>query len=79
MKERLRTRFWVESALALVSSVVALVTVFRKDWIEAAFDLDPDHSSGAMEWEIVLVAIGFAVAFATLARREGARRFTVIA
>ncbi|GAC1404140.1 MAG: hypothetical protein NVSMB52_17950 [Chloroflexota bacterium] len=79
LKGQLRIRFWVEAALALMSSGMALVTVLRRDWIEVAFGLDPDHSSGTMECGIVVVAIGVAIAFAMLARRERALRLTVIA
>jgi len=79
LKEQIRTRFWVESALALVCSILTLVTIIRKDWIEAAFGLDPDHGSGAMEWEIVFMAIALTVAFVTLALCERARRQTIIA
>ena len=79
MTEQLGARFWVESAMSLVSGSLALLTVVRKDWIEEAFGVDPDLSSGAMEWGIVLLALALTVVFVTLARRERVRSRTVTA
>lgn len=68
-----RVRFWVESALAALSIVLALVTTIQRDWIERVFGLDPDQHIGAAEWLIVLAALTVAVALTLVARREWRR------
>jgi hypothetical protein len=49
---RHRGRFWFESVFALVSAILSVVTLVVPDWIEAVFNVDPDHHSGALEWAI---------------------------
>jgi hypothetical protein len=48
-----RARFWLESLLASSCGLLGALTVFWRDWIEAATGLDPDRHSGSMEWAIV--------------------------
>jgi hypothetical protein len=65
-----RRRFWPEAGLAVASAILALVTLFWKDWIEIAFGVDPDGGSGALEWSIVVGLFVLAVASGALARAE---------
>jgi hypothetical protein len=55
---------------ALSSMVLAFVTVLWNDWIELVFRIDPDNSSGVLEWLIVAVLFTMAIAFLSLARYE---------
>ncbi len=76
MRDRLRPRFWVESAMSAGSFVFALLTLLWKDWIELIFRVDPDNHSGSLEMTIVLVAIAITVAAGILARVEWRRHTT---
>jgi hypothetical protein len=66
----MRTRFWVESALAGATALLAVVTLAWHDWIETIFGVDPDHGNGSLEWLFVAVMAAAAVSFAGLARAE---------
>jgi len=68
-----RRRFLVETALAVVSAALLLLTLLRKDWIEIVFRVDPDGGSGALEWAIVAAMLAVTVAFGALARRDRPR------
>lgn len=74
MSEQLRLRFWFESALAAISAALLLTTLIWRTWVENVFGVDPDRSSGTLEWTIVAAAIAVTVACTFLARREWARR-----
>jgi hypothetical protein len=67
-----RTRFWIESALAGVSTFLLVLTIFTREWIEA-FGVDPDHGSGSAEWAITAVVAVLAVVFSVLARADWRR------
>jgi hypothetical protein len=66
----MRRRFWIEAGLAVVSTAVLLVTLVWQKWIEAVFKVDPDRSSGALEWAIVAALCLTTLAFGALARSE---------
>ncbi len=68
----------VETVAAVVFGALALLTALVPQWIEAVFEADPDASSGAAEWWIVLAAAVAAVACAVPAGR-GWRRHAPIA
>lgn len=70
MREQLHSSFWIEGALALVSSALALATLVWRDWLELVFGVDPDHGSGAVEWGIVALLAAIALVSAALARRS---------
>jgi len=61
-----RSRFWLESALALISAVCLVATLLRPDWIELIIGLDPDASGGGLELGVSLglgiIALASAVA-----------------
>jgi hypothetical protein len=46
----LRRRFWLKSALALVTGAITVITLLWHDWIEAVTRVDPDKGSGVAEW-----------------------------
>jgi hypothetical protein len=70
---KLRRRFWLESAGATITGLVALTTLIRPDWIEFVFNVDPDEGSGALEWTIVAIFAGLSVAAFVAARLEWRR------
>jgi hypothetical protein len=73
MTDHLRTRFWIELALAVLSFTALALTLIARDWIEKLNGLDPDNGSGAAEWAIVVILLVTTVATSTLARREWRR------
>jgi hypothetical protein len=73
MQSKLRTRFWLELALASLCLFLAVLTVISREWIEALTGLDPDHHSGSLEWAVVAVLLVAAVAVGGAARSEWRR------
>lgn len=73
MVPNLRGRFWVEMALAAISTGLFAVTLVWQDWIEIVFKVDPDHGNGRLEWAIVAGALVFALIFWITAGREWRR------
>jgi hypothetical protein len=73
MSARPRRRFWIETGLGVLSGAAVMLTLVVPDWIEAVFGVDPDHSSGALEWRIVAVPLVATIAFGLVARREWRR------
>jgi hypothetical protein len=71
-KSRLRMRFWIESALAAATGLLALLTAIWRDWLELV-GVDPDNHSGSTEWQIVGVLFVCFLAFAVAARVEWRR------
>ncbi len=69
---RVRTRFWVEIALAAVAAALAGLTLIWKDWLEA-FGIEPDHHDGTVESLIVVGLFVLSAAFAVSARAEWRR------
>ena len=56
-----------------MSGVLFVLTLVVPDWIEAVFRVDPDHSSGTLEWVIVAGLLVATLALSLLARREWRR------
>jgi len=73
MKERLRTRFWIEAGFATLSLLFAVLTLIWTDWIEIVFRIDPDNHSGSLEWLIAFGALAIAIIIAGVARYEWRR------
>ena len=76
MKSNVRARFWLETSLASLCGVLAVVTLWWRDWIEALTGFDPDHHSGSVEWAIVAGLFVLCIAVSVIARAEW-RRATV--
>ncbi len=72
-QEAIRRRFWVESALATVTGLLAVITLFTRDWIEVVFGVDPDHGSGSLEWALIAVLVVATLVVGSLARMEWRR------
>jgi hypothetical protein len=65
-----RTRFWIESALSMLTGALAGLTLVWRDWIEATTGFSPDRGGGSFEWSIVAALATVSIASALLARRE---------
>jgi len=79
MKRTLRARFWLETALALLSGCLAVLTLFWQQWIEALTGFEPDARSGSLEWSLVATLFAVSVAAGILARIEWRRqRFAAV-
>jgi hypothetical protein len=68
-----RTRFWIEAGLAVISLLLLVVTLISREWIEIVFGVDPDHGSGSLEWLIVAIAALVTAFFSVIARMEWRR------
>lgn len=73
MPSGLRHRFWLESVLCSVTGIVAIITLFWHDWIEAVFRVDPDSGNGSAEWLVVAVPLLLTVILAAGALRDWRR------
>lgn len=73
MRRALRWRFWLETGLAIVTSILFVITLVQRDWIERVFSVDPDNRSGALEWIIVGALLIVTVTLFTLASYEWRR------
>ena len=73
LPKRLRSRFWLENALAAAALILAIATVVQPEWVEVVFGIDPDASSGAFEWALTSIAAASALVAGWLARREWRR------
>jgi len=63
-----RLRF--EVVLAIVSSVLGVLTVAAPHWLEAVSGLDPDGHSGVLEWAAAALLMLIALVAALLAREN---------
>jgi hypothetical protein len=69
-RKTLRKRFWLEICCGALGSLLFVLTLISKEWIEEIFHADPDRGSGALEWAITLGLLGIAAVSFVLARRE---------
>jgi hypothetical protein len=65
-----KIRVGLETAIALLSGLLGVVTIFWRDWIEALTGWDPDQQNGSAEWLIVAGLLVIAVAMGTVASRH---------
>jgi hypothetical protein len=73
-----RTRFWVEAILAALTTGLFILTLVSRNWIEIVFGVEPDESSGSLEWLIVAALLVASVVFIATARTEWRRSRTSI-
>jgi hypothetical protein len=73
MHTPVRGRFWLEALLASLCGLLAILTLFWRDWIEASTSFDPDHHNGSLEWAIVTGLAAAAIIVAYVARTEWRR------
>lgn len=78
MRNALRRRFWLETGMAIVTSILFVITLVQRDWIEIVSGVDPDNGNGSLEWLIVGVLLVVTIALFTLASYEWRRARTAI-
>ena len=67
---RSKLRAQLEAAVALCAAILAVLTIFWHDWIEAITGWDPDQHNGSVEWIVVIVLVTASVAMGLVARRH---------
>jgi hypothetical protein len=73
MRQTLRRRFWAELVLSAASALLLALTLLWQDWIEIAFDVDPDRQNGSAEWAMVVGFVLITVLTSAGAWREWRR------
>jgi hypothetical protein len=73
---KLRVRFWVEVGMTSITTILLIMTLISREWIEALFGVDPDGGDGSLEWAIVGVLAAVSLVFSLMARGEWRRRTT---
>jgi len=73
MNKSVSFMFWIEAALGTLTGVLAAITPFFPDWIEAVSGWDPDQHDGTLETWIVLGLFAATVVMVLLAWREWRR------
>jgi uncharacterized membrane protein len=73
MRRKIRRLFWVESGLAAVTGLLALITPIFPDWIEFVSGWDPDQHDGSVERMIVVGLFVVTIVMAALAAFEWRR------
>jgi hypothetical protein len=68
-----RRRFWVEAGLSAGTTVLAILTLISREWIEFLTGWDPDHGDGSLEWAIVFGMAVVALIAGIAARLEWGR------
>jgi len=66
-------RYWAGLALGAFAGVLAVITPFWPDWIEAVSGWDPDQHDGSVEKYIAVALLVVAVALLVFARAERRR------
>jgi disulfide bond formation protein DsbB len=70
MRRALRLRFWLETSMAAMTSIMFMTTLVWRNWIELVFKVEPDAGNGSLEWLIVGLLFVVATALFFLARYE---------
>lgn len=69
-----RLRFGLDLTIAIAATVLGVVTLISREWIELVFGVDPDGGSGGLEWAIVIGLFAVAAVAALAARVDWRRR-----
>jgi len=67
-REKVRAR--LEAIVALCAGILGILTIFRRDWLEALTGWDLDHHNGTAEWVVVVGLLAAAVVMGLVARRH---------
>jgi hypothetical protein len=70
---KLRKRFFIEVVVGGAAAILAIVTMFSREWIEELTGFEPDQGNGLAEWLIVVGLLLVAAASSGLARVEWRR------
>lgn len=54
-----------EATLSAITGVLAVVTMFWRNWIEAIFGLDLDNGTGWVEWLLIATLASLSATLAT--------------
>jgi uncharacterized membrane protein len=73
MRRNFRRLFWVETGLAAITGLLALITPIVPDWIEFVSGWHPDQHDGSVEWMIVVGLFVVTVVMVALATSEWRR------
>jgi hypothetical protein len=73
MRNALRQRFWLATAMAIVTSILLVITLVQRDWIELVFGVDPDNRNGTLEWLIIGALLVVTITLFTMASYEWRR------
>lgn len=73
MRNSLRSRFYPETILGIITGIMFVVTLLNRAWIETVFHVDPDGGQGWVEWAIVGALLAVTLVMAALARYEWRR------
>jgi len=73
MRNALRRRFWLATAVAIVTSILLVITLVQRDWIEIVFGVDPDNRNGTLEWLIIGALLVVTITLFTMASYEWRR------
>jgi hypothetical protein len=63
-----RSLAYIETALAALAGLLAVITIFWRDWIEGLTGWDPDHHNGSFEIFIILGLAAVSVLLGLAAR-----------
>jgi hypothetical protein len=74
MGVQMRRLFWIETGLAAITGLLALITPIFPDWIEFVSGWDPDQHNGSVEWLIVVGLFVNAVVMIAAAAIEWRRK-----
>ena len=73
MSARLKIRVRIETALAVISILLAVLTTISTEWIEELTGFEPDAGSGALEVGLPIAFAAAAIVLALLARHDRRR------
>ncbi len=73
MTKALSWRFWLETVIACMTTLLFVITLVQRDWIEVVLGVDPDNHNGALEWLIVGALFVVTILLFTLASYEWRR------